>query len=96
MNGKLFPIISLIFKEGVLTVKLGEKGTYVINKQTPNRQIWFSSPISGPKRFDMVTTLQKTSPGGSTETVQWVDHRDGTPLLDLFFTEIRELTDTNI
>ncbi|XP_030910011.1 frataxin, mitochondrial isoform X1 [Melopsittacus undulatus] len=30
---------------GVLTVKLGgDMGTYVINKQTPNRQIWLSSP----------------------------------------------------
>ncbi|UYV67818.1 FXN, partial [Cordylochernes scorpioides] len=32
--------------DGVLTVKLNEEhGTYVINKQTPNRQIWLSSPI---------------------------------------------------
>jgi len=36
---------------GVLTIKLGSTGTYVINKQTPNRQIWYSSPISGPKKF---------------------------------------------
>ncbi|KAJ6808284.1 frataxin, mitochondrial [Iris pallida] len=27
-------------------------GTYVINKQTPNRQVWLSSPVSGPSRFD--------------------------------------------
>ncbi|XP_010566883.1 PREDICTED: frataxin, mitochondrial isoform X1 [Haliaeetus leucocephalus] len=40
-------------KSGVLTVKLGgDMGTYVINKQTPNRQIWLSSPTSGPKRYD--------------------------------------------
>ncbi|XP_057796585.1 frataxin, mitochondrial [Salvia miltiorrhiza] len=36
----------------VLTLKLGDFGTYVINKQTPNRQIWMSSPVSGPSRFD--------------------------------------------
>ncbi|NXA73246.1 FRDA protein, partial [Thryothorus ludovicianus] len=24
----------------------------LINKQTPNRQIWLSSPTSGPKRYD--------------------------------------------
>ncbi|XP_069778348.1 frataxin, mitochondrial [Narcine bancroftii] len=41
------------FANGVLTIKLGGSlGTYVINKQTPNRQIWLSSPISGPKRYD--------------------------------------------
>lgn len=37
---------------GVVTVKIGlETGTYVINKQTPNQQIWLSSPLSGPKRY---------------------------------------------
>ncbi|XP_018502296.2 frataxin, mitochondrial-like isoform X3 [Pyrus x bretschneideri] len=29
----------------VLTLKLGDRGTYVLNKQTPNRQIWLSSPV---------------------------------------------------
>uniref|UniRef100_A0A162AHF7 Ferroxidase n=1 Tax=Daucus carota subsp. sativus TaxID=79200 RepID=A0A162AHF7_DAUCS len=33
----------------VLTVKFGNLGTYVLNKQTPNRQIWMSSPVSQPK-----------------------------------------------
>lgn len=31
--------------QGVLTLKLGSLGTYVINKQTPNKQLWLSSPI---------------------------------------------------
>ncbi len=31
--------------QGVLTLKLGGLGTYVINKQAPNRQIWMSSPV---------------------------------------------------
>ncbi|XP_051950776.1 frataxin, mitochondrial isoform X1 [Xyrauchen texanus] len=43
----------VVFSNGVLTVKVGsDHGTYVINKQTPNRQIWLSSPSSGPKRYD--------------------------------------------
>ncbi|KAL9242877.1 hypothetical protein vseg_016835 [Gypsophila vaccaria] len=29
----------------VLSPKLGDTGTYVVNKQTPNRQIWLSSPV---------------------------------------------------
>lgn len=28
-----------------MTVRLGDLGTYVINKQTPNRQLWLSSPV---------------------------------------------------
>ncbi|KAM4610145.1 frataxin, mitochondrial [Polymixia lowei] len=43
----------VVFSSGVLTVKIGgSHGTYVINKQTPNKQIWLSSPTSGPKRYD--------------------------------------------
>ena len=38
---------------GVLTLSLPEPfGTYVINKQSPNKQIWLSSPKSGPIRYD--------------------------------------------
>ncbi|KAJ1993361.1 Mitochondrial matrix iron chaperone [Coemansia umbellata] len=40
------------YSSGVLTLRLGEKGTYVINKQPPNKQIWLSSPVSGPERYD--------------------------------------------
>lgn len=40
------------YSQGVLTVRLGSRGTYVINKQTPNRQIWMSSPVSGPVRYN--------------------------------------------
>nr|XP_046242160.1 frataxin, mitochondrial [Scatophagus argus] len=43
----------VVFSSGVLTVKVDDDhGTYVINKQTPNKQIWLSSPTSGPKRYD--------------------------------------------
>lgn len=41
-------------KDGVLSVTVAQAKpiTYVINKQTPNFQLWLSSPLSGPKRFD--------------------------------------------
>ena len=43
------------YADGVLTIVVSDDvGTFVINKQAPNRQIWLSSPISGPKRFDLV------------------------------------------
>uniref|UniRef100_A0A7S4IWV6 Ferroxidase n=1 Tax=Odontella aurita TaxID=265563 RepID=A0A7S4IWV6_9STRA len=37
---------------GVLTLSMPPHGTWVINKQTPNRQIWWSSPRSGPRRYE--------------------------------------------
>lgn len=37
---------------GVLTLDFGARGVWVINKQKPNSQLWWSSPISGPRRFE--------------------------------------------
>lgn len=53
------------------------QGTYVVNKQPPNRQIWLSSPISGPKRYDW-----------DTERGTWVYSRDGSTLLGLLKDEM--------
>ncbi|GAC96019.1 hypothetical protein PHSY_003598 [Pseudozyma hubeiensis SY62] len=39
-------------QSGVMNLRCGVHGTWVINKQPPNKQIWLSSPKSGPKRFD--------------------------------------------
>lgn len=40
------------YSSGVLTIALPPHGTWVINKQTPNRQLWWSSPLSGPRRYE--------------------------------------------
>ncbi|CAI2185116.1 17316_t:CDS:2 [Funneliformis geosporum] len=47
------------YSSGVLTLKCGPSDTYVLNKQPPNKQIWLSSPISGPKRYDYDSTHKK-------------------------------------
>lgn len=46
------PEADLEYSQGVLTLELGTHGTYVINKQSPNKQLWMSSPVSGPVRYD--------------------------------------------
>ncbi|CAM6026263.1 unnamed protein product [Sphagnum balticum] len=73
------------YSDGVLTVQLGSKGTYVINKQTPNRQIWLSSPISGPARFDW----------HGLEHV-WVYRRTKAQLLPLLEQELSQLMGKSI
>ncbi|XP_077988404.1 frataxin, mitochondrial-like [Glandiceps talaboti] len=69
----------VLFTSGVLTVKVGGSvGTYVINKQTPNKQIWLSSPSSGPKRYDYVNG-------------RWIYKHDGVALHDLLTQEFSEI-----
>lgn len=70
---------------GVMTVKLGSLGTYVINKQTPNRQIWMSSPLSGPVRYDW----RPREVGGAAG--DWVYARDGHDLVARLEIELSKL-----
>jgi frataxin len=44
----------VVFASGVLSMTLPPHGTWVLNKQTPNQQIWWSSPLSGPRRYEYV------------------------------------------
>ncbi|KAA1468601.1 Frataxin [Dentipellis sp. KUC8613] len=71
------PSYEVEYSSGVLTLKLGNNGTYVINKQPPNKQIWLSSPFSGPKRYDYVS-----------EEDDWIYSRDGQALGTLLNTEL--------
>ena len=50
IDSDTLPEISLA--SGVLTIKFPSYGTWVINKQTPNKQLWWSSPLSGPRRYE--------------------------------------------
>ncbi|CAN1161124.1 Frataxin, mitochondrial [Linum perenne] len=64
----------------VLTLKLGELGTYVLNKQTPNRQLWLSSPVSGPSRFDW-----------DRDAEAWIYRRTKSNLIEVFESELKQL-----
>lgn len=65
-------------------------GVYVINKQPVNKQIWLSSPISGPFRFDYREVEANDSAGNPIRVGKWVDHRQGTSLTALLQKELEE------
>eukprot|EP00736_Rhodelphis_marinus_P005937 Rmarinus@m.17858 len=71
-----------VYASGVVTVRLGPHGTYVLNRQVPTRQIWLSSPISGPSRFDW-----------DSEQKQWVGVMGvtETPLHELLSKELSSM-----
>jgi len=71
-----------------LTISFPEVGTYVINKQPPNKQIWLSSPKSGPKRYDWVIFGEGQDQKEGTGTGEWIYLRDGSSLNDVFMEEI--------
>ena len=73
---------------GVLSIETLDAGTYVINKQPPNKQIWLSSPISGPKRFDWVVVGEGMQDKEGTGEGKWLYLRDGTSLEELLKSEL--------
>jgi frataxin len=69
------------YAEGVINIEFGSSiGTFVLNKQTPNRQLWLSSPISGPNRYDFDHAAQ-----------QWQSNRDQHSLQELLETEFTDI-----
>lgn len=72
---------------GVLEVTAKEQ-TYVLNKQPPNKQIWLSSPISGPKRFDWVVMAEGMNDKEGSGVGDWIYMRDGTSLTELLRKEL--------
>ncbi|KAG6028995.1 hypothetical protein E4U41_000518 [Claviceps citrina] len=83
--------IDVEYSSGVMTITIADKGTYVINKQPPNKQIWLSSPVSGPKRYDWCPAGEaraRAVTGGVASTGRWVYARDGVSLSELILEEL--------
>jgi len=68
-------IEDLDLSNGILRIDLKNNKTYIINIQKNNKQIWLSSPFSGPKRFEYINN-------------EWVDiHNNKIKLYELINTE---------
>ncbi|CAN8104156.1 unnamed protein product [Discula destructiva] len=80
--------VDVEYSAGVLNVSFPTLGTYVINKQPPNKQIWLSSPKSGPKRYDYVVYGEGQGQKEDTAVGDWVYLRDGSTINQLFREEL--------
>ncbi|MCK5545794.1 MAG: iron donor protein CyaY [Rhodospirillaceae bacterium] len=62
---------------GILNVELDDGRVFIINKHSPNRQIWLSSPLSGAHHFSF------NEGAGDEGAGAWVSTRDAGQLLGL-------------
>ncbi|KAJ5972373.1 uncharacterized protein N7479_002291 [Penicillium vulpinum] len=79
------------YSAGVLNISVPAIGTYVLNKQPPNKQIWLSSPISGPKRYDWIVEgdyMHEKQDSRPFVNGQWIYLRDGSNLTELLNSEL--------
>ncbi|KAI9824614.1 MAG: Mitochondrial chaperone Frataxin [Thelocarpon impressellum] len=80
--------VDVEYTAGVLTLVFPPAGTYVLNKQPPNKQIWLSSPVSGPKRYDWVVRGEGMHGKEGCGVGEWVYLRDGSSLAGLVGREL--------
>lgn len=59
--------------DGVLTYSVPKVGVYVFNKQPANKQVWSSSPFTGPKRFYVAKDSKWYDTKGDTELKEYVN-----------------------
>ncbi|GAB7360345.1 hypothetical protein MBLNU230_g8303t1 [Neophaeotheca triangularis] len=80
--------VEVEYSAGVMNITFPPNGTYVLNKQPPNKQIWLSSPLSGPKRFDWVVAGEAMHQKEGGGTGDWIYLRDGSSLTSLLRKEL--------
>ncbi len=71
---------NLTLADGVLKVQFKGNKNYVLNIQRPNKQIWLSSPLSGPQRFEF-----------REESNTWRNVRNDKELLQILNEEINNI-----
>jgi iron donor protein CyaY len=86
-DDKLFEkITNLDYHDGVLDITVNSSKKYVLNLQRPNKQIWFSSPLSGPQRFELfISNVNKEK--------EWLNKRTFISLKKLLSEELTLLMD---
>lgn len=74
------PFLSEIdFSNDVLSWKVDRIGEYVFNKQSPLKQLWVSSPITGPARFEI-------------DSKSWIHTKNRKPLSEFLDKEIEQIS----
>lgn len=64
-NGIDLLIDNAVLRDNVISVDIPNKGTFVINRQPPKKEIWLSSPVSGPYHFKCRDTKWVDNQGNS-------------------------------
>jgi len=89
--------IELSESDGVLKLIVADAGTYVINQHTVTRQLWCSSPISGPSKYNYHRTQPLTSSSSQQTHGRWLSERDpNNALIDLLQKELSFLINDDI
>lgn len=80
---KEYALEDVEYQDGVLTITLEDERQYVINRHTPSRQIWLSSPLSGAGHFS------------HQENGRWIDSKNR-DLYHVLQNEFKDIANLNL
>lgn len=69
----------------MLTVTTGKR-TWVLNLHNVSQQLWLSSPVSGPSKYNLVKGSSEGENGKGANGVKWVNERNPSLLLTTLLT----------
>jgi frataxin len=84
IDEKEYEFVDTNLAAGVLAISFNKKKNYVINIQRPNLQVWLSSPISGPQRFEFDIDKNK-----------WINIRNNKSILEILNDEFNTILKEN-
>ncbi|MEO8559162.1 MAG: iron donor protein CyaY [Rhodospirillales bacterium] len=71
-------VVDVDYEQDVLSLELDDGAQYVVNRQTPMKQIWLSSPVSGAWHY------------GRDAAGVWRATRDNKPMRELLSEELSQ------
>lgn len=75
---------------GVLTIDITHCGSFVLNKQAPNLQLWLSSPLSGPHHYNMVEEEEAPRTATASHSANWLCEKDQHSLKEKLESELSQ------
>ena len=89
--------VDLSYSNGVLSLRTRQHGTYVINQHGVTRQVWLSSPISGPSKYNWHREREAVARDGRRRQGQWCNERDvSKDLMGLLEREFSQVFDSEV
>ena len=73
--------LDIELEEGVLTIEVDDGGTFLLNKHTPLKQLWLSSPKSGASHYTYDEAAGR-----------WLSTRDSADLIERLVAEMTDVT----
>jgi frataxin-like iron-binding protein CyaY len=73
--------VDINYIDGVLKIVIPDIGIWILSRHSATKQLWLSSPISGPSKYNFHRSASDKGPTSSSNAGHWKNERDESILL---------------